>query len=432
MAGRSSDTLLRYDAAGWNFHGATNLDWLLSGVGHSSTRANAMSWLRENEITDVEALRELPGAAEQFITGLQLRPGALAEKIIRARLGAGRPADPASALTMQLIRQAGASRESWRDRRWNHTDPRMRPECVHFFGKANSWQDMRVVEDHVARRQTMWPMQLNNQSAVNCAPGVRYQIFPKRPGKGGWAVACDEVKMREGKLPLGSCSTLALLIPKCGSTNIRQVLRYWLKHYTYLRAREVPLREPAFNRLTGSFVMVRDPLSRLVSAYSTIADRASKMPASVVFRLYPFMRHADELARFTHFARLLRTEGDRLLWREEVEYKSCNREPIWMHAMSQMYFMQAYPYPFDHIVHLENFDADISKAEELFNLGSIFTDESKRNLRGSNKTTRANAKQGARALNTTQLMLAAPAAVADLLHYLRHDYACLTDYMPAG
>ena len=108
MAGRSSDTLLRYDAAGWNFHGATNLDWLLSGVGHSSTRANAMSWLRENEITDVEALRELPGAAEQFITGLQLRPGALAEKIIRARLGAGRPADPASALTMQLIRQAAA------------------------------------------------------------------------------------------------------------------------------------------------------------------------------------------------------------------------------------------------------------------------------------------------------------------------------------
>lgn len=193
------------------------------------------------------------------------------------------------------------------------------------------------------------------------------------------------------------------------------------------------MREETPHRLSGSFVMVRDPLSRLVSAYGTISERASRLQTKVAFRLYPFLRHADEVARFTHFSRLLREEGDNLLRREIQELgrdKACEREPNWMHAMSQMYFLQAYPHPFDFVVHLENLDADLAQAERLFQLGTIFSDEKERNMRGNNKTTRANVKQGIGTVNTTELMLAAPAAVENLLLYLRQDYACLTDYMP--
>ena len=61
-------------------------------------------------------------------------------------------------------------------------------------------------------------------STVNCGAGVRWQIFGRRPAK-GWGQACEPGMI--AKLPAGTCSTFAMLIPKCGSTSIRQILRYW-------------------------------------------------------------------------------------------------------------------------------------------------------------------------------------------------------------
>lgn len=316
----------------------------------------------------------------------------------------------------------------------SHADPRLRGTCRGFFGDgsaggaagnhAESWRRFRVVEDHISQR---YAKHVSNTSlSVKCTPGSRYQIFPKRPPR-GYSFSCKEENWKS--LPKGSCSTIAMLIPKCGSTSLRQVLRYWLKHHSTLRAREVPVGEVT-PRLSGSFVVVREPLTRLLSAYGTILERASRLPGYLAFRLYPFMRHADEVARFSHFARLLRYEGDQLMMREAEEINLCERDPIWMHAMSQMFYFQAYAYPFDYVAHLETYDADLIEVERTFSFGSIFTDESERQKQGNNKTMRSNARQGRTQINMTQLMLLAPQAVQDLVHYARHDYACLPDYLP--
>ena len=399
---------------------------LLHGVGDRTIHSNAVGWFKRHQINDIDALREVPGLVDHFLAALQLRPNVMAEQIIRARIGRGqaRAADEASvlqAVTAHLAHRI-MSRQPWAGVKMNTTDPRVRPECLNFFGNA-TWRTWRVVEDQVSRRTAS----LSNTSySIKCAPGSRYQIFQRRPSR-GYATVCNEKNWPS--LPKGACSTLAMLIPKCGSTSIRQVLRYWLKHHTTLRSREYPQGE-LMKRLSGSFVVVREPLTRLLSAYGTIVERASRLPGFQMFRLYPFMRHADEVARFSHFARLLRTEGDRLIMREAREVSACDKEPVWMHAMSQMFYLQAYPYPFDYVAHLETYDSDLTKIEKMFSFDTIFTDETERNRQGNNKTVRSNARQGQSHMNLTELMLLAPKAVEDLVAYARHDYACLADYLP--
>lgn len=409
-------------------------------IGDAATQNAGTSWLLANAVTDLDTLRSVPGNADRFIAALKLADAGK-EKLVRSRISS-EPLRPARNIPRSMLHQASAlieryTRHDWPAMSWRRGDPRLRPKCLNFFGKPANWSSWRVVEDDIARRE---PTGNDTESAVNCGLGVRWQVFPKRPST-GYASVCDPRKWH--KLPPGACSTLAMLIPKCGSTSMRQLLRYWLKHYSDLRARELPLGEMP-GRLSGSFVVVRDPLVRLISAYGTMKERASRQPTSVVYKLYPFLRHADEAARFSHFAHLLRTQGDRLLWMEAQEFGSCannkctdvekasgrctRRESplVWMHAMSQMYYLQSYPYPFDYVAHLETVDADLAEVEKKFRFGTIFSDETQRNMRGNNKTSRANANQGR--LNMTRLLLEAPAAVADLLHYLRHDYACLSDY----
>lgn len=182
----------------------------------------------------------------------------------------------------------------------------------------------------------------------------------------------------------------------------------------------------AQGRVGPSFIIVREPLDRMLSAYSTILAHSLKLQKAMQTNskhtptggyVNPaFMRESDPITRFSLFVDTVITHGDAL-----IRDKSINppKGPcLWGHALTQMKFLNLWPNEIDFVAHVETLADDMKVAGQRLGF----------NATGLEELSKVNVNPGG--IDKDELKAGAPEAIAKLLDYLRQDYACLGYDLP--
>lgn len=153
---------------------------------------------------------------------------------------------------------------------------------------------------------------------------------------------------------------------------------------------------PVYDGLGGKFTIVRDPLERLLSAYSNRILDADALRTRT--------RNAEMLERFG-----LPIDPDLDTFILNVEkYAACSGE-IHFHVASARHFVGSSLFPFEHVF----------KFEEMDKVGAFLSSVSGRNV-AMPRLQAARAKIGPSDLS--------PAALAKAMRFCRYDYGFLVDY----
>ena len=299
-----------------------------------------------------------------------------------------------------------ARRERWRGRvparEPPRGDPRLRAECRDFFGVFADAR-VRTVEDEIAGRRS-------------------------RPG-------------HHLRAPLGPCpmpygrlinsSVFYVEVPKAGSTTVKSAFGVFDQDWSEDDAAAVSGAGAA----PRAFAVVREPLDRILSGYGTLISRLLKMahldatwPASPLFAAL-LDKDADAIARFEAFAELLTSRGDGLLTEPHARAPTPH-VCVWRHVLSQMWYLAMWRGEIEYVARLEDLDRELDTIRERFGLAEVGGGG------GGRRAKRANVHEGDglrpfdRLPPKGELARRAPRAVARLVEYLRHDYACLGFELP--
>ena len=279
-------------------------------------------------------------------------------------------------------------------------DPRLRVECRDFFGVFADAR-VRTVEDEIAGRRSR--------------PG-HYLRAPLGP--------CP---MPYGRLI--NSSVFYVEVPKAGSTTVKSAFGVFDQDWSEDDAVAVSGAGAA----PRAFAVVREPLDRILSGYGTLISRLLKMahldatwPASPLFAAL-LDKDADAIARFEAFAELLTSRGDGLLTEPHARAPTPH-VCVWRHVLSQMWYLAMWRGEIEYVARLENLDDELATVGERFGLAA---DDGR-----GRRPKRENEREG-NALSPrdrlppiAELVRRAPRAVARLVEYLRHDYACLGFELP--
>lgn len=264
-------------------------------------------------------------------------------------------------------------------------DPRLRKACRHFHGKwgagtnVSLWS-VRTAEDVVAKRTLPHPLHKLRARFGTC--DLPYGHFLNRSD--------DETS-----------AAFWVEVPKTGSTTVRS-------RFPALK----PISDDTSALADGSvksFVVVREPLQRMLSGYGTLQARLQlELPRA---HWPEFLHEEDEPTRFTRFVDLLVSTPD-----IELAHSACNVQCIWQHVMTQMWFISLFPAEITFLARTEHLDEDLPAAANA--IGARYEDAPSKN-----------ANEGG--LNVTQIALQAPSALARLLTHLAQDYECLGYPVPS-
>jgi hypothetical protein len=283
--------------------------------------------------------------------------------------------DTAAATPEQPQRLEHASDEGRR------RDPRLSEACRRFHG---AWASppaadiiVRTVEDAVANRS---------------APSGRRLREPFG--------TCD---MPYGRLAQGG--NFYLEVPKTGSTTMKARFKDGAS-----ATDDLP---PGFpTNETKSFVLVREPLARMLSGYGTLVKR---LKSRLVRRNWPaFMFETNETLRFKGFVDMLTSHKD-----EVLASKANNVDCVWQHVMSQMWFLNNYPAEITFVARMEQLEPELAAISSHLNVSF--------GTKGN-----SNVNEGELdGLDVQHLSRTVPHAVAKLLAHLSQDYQCLQYPVPS-
>lgn len=222
-------------------------------------------------------------------------------------------------------------------------DPRTSPECRARL-QQSGWQPLVLSPNttlRAARSESEHHVPgLSNMSLVNCLTGMADWTWE------------TETKQSYAHIRL---------IPKVGSSEWR-----WAFRHGGLRRPSAATRKPG----ARSFVIVRDPLSRLLSAYFTIAGRfwtnEVKHHSLRVHPSFTFMQQESDILRFEGMVETLAQLNGAL-----PAYATCEDTRELLHAAPQMWFLGAVPTSFEFVGHLEQLGPDLQDISDRINLGSL-------------------------------------------------------------
>ena len=171
--------------------------------------------------------------------------------------------------------------------------------------------------------------------------------------------------------------------PKTGSTSLRWMAKYGYEHgHKHRYKRVVGARDRSFPDYDDAIVLVRDPLTRMLSAFLTCLARARRHVASTPRRwkqvhskmkqVYRFAFANDDMQGFALWVDQLTSRGSALLADEVTMLggQTCNTSylRVWEHAMSLMYFLQPLPFRGNRskwrVVHLEHHDTELRVVDD--------------------------------------------------------------------
>ena len=295
------------------------------------------------------------------------------------------------------------------------TDPRLRPECAATHGawSAHDGLSVRTVEDALAGRRDV-RQRYDFRFGANAGASA---------GAPAHAVAARATPLRHYGVPVhaddaGGAAARPLMylaIPKTGSTTVRELVN----RTETPRGGFALVDDPAFPRpALRAFTFVREPLERFLSAYGTFRARA---PHTFPRDPWHGLCAAEgEVRCFEVFVDVITAQGDTLY----AATSGANQNfDLAGHLMSQMWHIDAYPRRFDFVGRLETFADDRAAVARAFGLAALAPA-----LGGGAPPQRHNVDEGR--VDKATLRREAPAAIAKLVHHLRHDYACLGYPLP--